>query len=100
YLAQPWRIDWATFPMFLGDEGAHGIMAMHILRGARPVFYYGAFYHGAFDAYLTAILFQVFHASLAILRITPGLFALATIVATYFVGLRMYGRREGLLAAA
>lgn len=100
YLAQPWRIDWATFPMFLGDEGAHGIMAMHILRGARPVFYYGAFYHGAFDAYLTAALFGIFRASLLVLRVTPALFFLATIAASYFVGLRLYGRREGLLAAA
>lgn len=100
YGVQTWRIDWATFPMFLGDEGAHGLMAMHILRGARPVFYYGAFYHGAFDAYLTAVLFKVFGASLAILRVTPALFALATIAATYLVGARLYGRREGLLAAA
>lgn len=100
YLLQPWRIEWATFPMFIGDEGAHGLMARHIAAGARPIFYYGAYYHGAFDAYLSAMLFGLFGESLTVLRVLPGLFSLLTVVATFAIGRRLYGTREGLLAAA
>jgi len=100
YLSEPWRIDWATFPMFLGDEGAHGMMARHIREGALPVFYYGAYYHGAFDAYLSAALFGLFGESLLSLRLLPGLCALASVLLTFALGRRLYGTREGLLAAA
>ena len=100
YLLQPWRIDWATFPMFLGDEGAHGLMAMHILEGARPIFYYGAYYHGAFDAYLTAASFALFGPSLTLVRLTPLFFSLILIAASYVAARRFYGVAAGLLAAA
>jgi hypothetical protein len=98
YLTQPWRIDWAALPTFLGDEGAHGLMALHIQRGARPVFYYGAYYHGAFDAYLSALAFSIFGRSVATLRAIPGLFALASIPLAYAITRRLYGHRQGLLA--
>lgn len=100
YLAQPWRIDWAIFPMFIGDEGAHGLMARHITEGARPIFYYGGYYHGAFDAYLSAGLFGLFGESLAALRALPGLFSAVTVVAAYLLASRLYDRRTALLAAA
>lgn len=100
WLLQPWRLDRAAFPMFLGDEGAHGLMALHILGGARPIFYYGAFYHGAFDAYLSAAAFWLFGDSLAGLRLIPTSFALASIPLAYGIGQRLYGRRAALLAAA
>lgn len=99
FLAQPWRVDQAVFPMFLGDEGAHGLMALHIQDGARPVFYYGAYYHGAFDAYLSAGLFQAFGSSLATLRLLPTLFGFLCILLAYAVARRMYGAKAAVLAA-
>lgn len=100
YVTQSWRIDGATFPMFLGDEGVHGLMGRHILAGNRPVFYYGSYYLGALDAYLTALLFAVFEPGLAALRAVPGLYALLVIPVAWGIARRLYGPRAGWLAAA
>lgn len=100
YLLDPTRVDWRTFSMLLSDEGAHGIMAMHILRGARPVFYYGAYYLGALDAYVSAVLFHFFGESIAVLRSTSMLFSLACIPIVYLITAKLYSKRAGLLAAS
>ena len=44
---------------FNSDEAVIGLMAKHILNGARPVFYYGQAYMGSLDAFLVAGMFQL-----------------------------------------
>ncbi len=100
YLAQPWRADQATFPMFRGDEGMLGLMGRHIIEGARPIFIYGVFHQGALDAYLVAVSFMLFGKTLLSLRLMPVVLAVACIGLTYLIGRELYGRRAALLAAS
>ncbi|MFQ5667575.1 MAG: ArnT family glycosyltransferase [Candidatus Binatia bacterium] len=100
YLGQPWRVDLSVPPAFLAAEGIVGLMARHILAGARPVFYYGQYYMGALEAYLAAGLFRAFGPSVTTLRLAPTLFAVAWIPLTAGIAGRLYGRRAGFLAAA
>jgi hypothetical protein len=44
---------------FNGDEAIVALMARHILRGERPVFFYGQAYLGATDAWLVAASFSI-----------------------------------------
>jgi len=85
--------------MILGDEGALGLMGIHIQRGARPIFYYGGYYLGAIDAYLAAASFSVFGPSLRSLRAVPSVLALTAIPLAYLVAKHLYGRLQGFLAA-
>ena len=65
-----WRGLWLArdaFPLH-GDEAVVLLMARHILRGARPVFFYGQAYMGSLDAYLVAGAFALFGESLAVAR--------------------------------
>jgi hypothetical protein len=100
YLLQPWRIERGELPAFLSDEGVVGLMAMHILSGARPLFFYGQYYLGALEAYLVAPMFWAFGESLTVLRAVPTLFAISWIPLTYGIAQRLYGRRAALLSAA
>jgi len=99
YLSQPWRIDASVPAAFLTAEGLVGLMGRHIVRGARPVFYYGQFYLGAFEAYLAALAFKVFGASMTTLRVVPTVSAVMWVPLTGAVAWQLYGRRAGLLAA-
>jgi hypothetical protein len=100
YLAQVWRIDLSEHPVFIDDEGVLGLMARHILAGARPLFYYGQYYLGALEAYLTAVVFEFFGESMTTLRVVPTLFALSWVPLTGAIASRLYGKRAGYLAAA
>ena len=44
---------------FNSDEAVVALMARHILRGARPVFFYGQSYMGSLDAWLAAAAFKI-----------------------------------------
>jgi len=100
YLVQPWRIDLSEHPVFISDEGVVGLMARHILAGARPVFYYGQYYLGALEAYCTAAVFRMLGESMTTLRLVPTLFAAGWIPLVGTIAARIYGTRAGLLAAA
>src|ERR1700730_6025442 len=53
------------WPATDSDEGTMGLEAMHIaFRGEHPVFLYGQNYMGTIEAYLGALLFRLFGASL------------------------------------
>jgi hypothetical protein len=81
------------------DEVIPGLMARHILLGARPVFFYGQHYFGAAEAYLIAAVYAVagFHPRLAVV---PALAAsLALIPVTYLLGRHLGGRAAGWAAA-
>ncbi|MEX0788600.1 MAG: hypothetical protein WD906_05045 [Anaerolineales bacterium] len=64
-----------AFP-FNADEAVVGLMARHILSGARPLFFYGQAYLGSLDAYLVAGAFRLFGESvLAIRMVQVALYA-------------------------
>jgi hypothetical protein len=101
YLTQPWRIDLSVPRAYVATEGLMGIRALHILAGARPVFLVdGAYFHGSFEAYVTAVAFQLFGASMTVLRLVPTLLAMGWVVLTGLLAARLYGKRAGYLAAA
>lgn len=57
-----------AFP-FNADEAVVGLMARHILSGARPLFFYGQAYLGSLDAYFVAGAFRIFGESVLAIRI-------------------------------
>lgn len=100
YLAQPWRVDQATFGMLRSDEGNLGLMTRHVLEGARPIFVYGIYHQGALEAYLGAAPFILFGKTLLSLRLTAVLLAVGGIWLTYLIARELYDRPTGLLAAS
>lgn len=71
-----------------GDEALLGIQAEHILRGERPLYFYGLSYFGSLEAYVVAALSAVFGPSVAILRAVTTAFGLLLIALTWwFAGL-------------
>jgi hypothetical protein len=66
-----------------GDEALVGIQAVHILRGERPVYFYGQAYMGSLEAYLVAIIFAVAGASVWTLRTEPILLSLVVVWLTW-----------------
>jgi hypothetical protein len=100
YLANPARIDISEHPVFIADEAILGLMARHILAGARPIFYYGQAYMGATEAYLAAPLFAAFGDSLTTLRVVPVLSTFVSIGLVAAIAVAVYGRMVALLAAA
>src|SRR5713101_3820499 len=76
---------------FNADEAVVGLMARHILRGERPIFFYGQSYLGSLDAWLVAGAFALWGPSVPAIRLVQiGLF-LCTMATTYWLGLRIYG---------
>lgn len=67
------------------DSSTVGLMALRILEGDRPLFYYGQLYMGSLEAYVAALMFAVFGVSATVLALSPILFSVALIVATYFL---------------
>lgn len=100
YLWNLSRVDAAEHPASIAAEGVVGIMALHILNGARPVFYYGQYYMGALEGYLAAGVFRLAGESMAALRVVPALFAVAWIPLTMLITCRLFGKRAGWLAGA
>ncbi len=81
------------------DTSTVGLMALHILKGGRPLFYYGQSYMGALEAYVAALLFALFGPSEVALALSPILFSLGWIAATYLLFRELMGERAGLAAA-
>lgn len=81
------------------DQSIVGIMAMHILEGDRPFFFYGQSYYGPLDAYVTAPLIAIFGPSRMIIRVAALLFSLIFIWVTYWVGKRLFSEDVGWYSA-
>ncbi|MCL5997789.1 MAG: hypothetical protein M1546_17300 [Chloroflexi bacterium] len=81
------------------DEAVVGLIAQRILHGERPFFEAGFLQHGFLEAYLTAPLFAAFGMNRLTLRLVPLGFSLLFILAVYWLGQALYGRRAGLLSA-
>jgi 4-amino-4-deoxy-L-arabinose transferase-like glycosyltransferase len=81
------------------DQAVLGIMAYHVQQGERPVFYSGQPYTGSLEAYLSALVFQVFGANDFTLRVPALLFSVAFVGAVFWLGAVLYGYRIATLAA-
>jgi hypothetical protein len=85
-------------PLTNSDEGTIGIMALHIAyRGERPIFFYGQYYMGAFEAYVAAALFHLFGPSLFTLRLGLVLMFTGFLVSTYLLTRWLYTKTWALL---
>ena len=81
------------------DTSVVALMGMDILEGARPLFYYGQAYMGAFEAYFVAAAFRLFGPSPEVLVLAPTCFALAWAAASFFLFRIIFGTAAGLAAA-
>ncbi|HEX4207365.1 MAG TPA: hypothetical protein VHZ51_24830, partial [Ktedonobacteraceae bacterium] len=82
-----------NWPMLNSDEGTMGIMARHIAyRGEWPIFFYGQYYMGVFQAYVGALLFHLFGASLFSLRLGLVLMSLGFLGCMYLLTRALYTR--------
>jgi len=84
-LALLWKLlllSEGAFP-FNADEAVVALMARHILKGERPLFFYGQAYMGSLDAYLVAAGFWAFGEHVLVLRLVQALLYCGTIGALY-----------------
>ena len=81
------------------DTAVVGQMALEILDGDRPAFFAGQSYMGALEAYLLAAVFVLVPAGRVTMTFVTIGFALAWIVATFFLFRRQYGGWAALAAA-
>jgi len=81
------------------DTATVGLMGIHILKGARPLFFYGQNYFGSMEAYFAALLFWLFGTSEFVLTMSPAIFSLGWIGATYLLFGELLGVGAGLAAA-
>jgi hypothetical protein len=81
------------------DESVVGLMALHILNGERPAFYWGQAYLGSLEAYLAAAAFALTGPSNLVLKLVPALAFLVFVLATYLAARRDYGRPVALASA-
>src|SRR5512136_1750201 len=84
---------------FNGDEAIVALMARHILRGERPVFFYGQAYLGSTDAWLVAASFSVFGESVLAIRIVHILLFAGVVFTTYLLARRCLQDEWGARAA-
>jgi 4-amino-4-deoxy-L-arabinose transferase-like glycosyltransferase len=84
---------------FNADEAVVGLMARHILRGERPVFFYGQAYLGSLDAWLVAAAFTLLGPTVLAIRLVQIALLLGTVATTYWLGLQIY-RSQWIAGAA
>ncbi|MCP5489023.1 MAG: glycosyltransferase family 39 protein [Verrucomicrobia bacterium] len=90
----------AVLGMYLSDDaGTVALMALDILKGARPLFLYGFPYSGALQAYLVAGSFAIFGIHTFSFVLPTLLLTSAWVVVTYGLFRELYGSRTGLAAA-
>ncbi len=103
-LAGAWAIRWAvvTGPLSTleSDESVAGLMALGILRGERPVFYWGQPYLAAMEMYLDAAVFSLAGVSPFTFKLAPVALSVLFVATTYAVGRAYFDRRVGVLSAA
>jgi len=82
------------------DTGTVGWMAVNILEGERPAFFYGQNYMGALEAYVGAIMIGLFGVSDLAISLSTTLFAAFWIWSNYLLFTTIAkNRRSGLIAA-
>ncbi len=81
------------------DTGTIGLMAVNILQGDRPLFFYGQFYMGAIEAYVAAFWVLILGFSEQAVSLSPISFSLLWILASYLLFKELLDSRGGLIAA-
>lgn len=82
----------AGWPQTNSDEGLMGLMALHIATGRDfPLFFYGQVYMGTLQAYLGALLFPIFGASVLALRLGLLLLFILFALVMYTLVRLLYG---------
>jgi hypothetical protein len=84
---------------FNGDEAIVALMARHILRGERPVFFYGQAYLGATDAWLIAASFSIFGETVCAIRVVHIALYAGVVFTTYLLARRYLHSEWGARAA-
>jgi 4-amino-4-deoxy-L-arabinose transferase-like glycosyltransferase len=84
---------------FHADEAVVGLMARHILQGARPTFFYGQAYMGSLDAWLVAAGFTLLGQSVMVMRLVQSALYLLAVAAGYTVAWRLIARPVAAAAA-
>ncbi|OGW63156.1 MAG: hypothetical protein A2V83_05485 [Nitrospirae bacterium RBG_16_64_22] len=82
------------------DMAVMGLMAMHVLRGEYPIFYWGEPYCGPIESYLAAVLMYFLGPSRAVLNLSPLLFSVAFNAVLYLLAKRLFGVWAGRAALA
>jgi 4-amino-4-deoxy-L-arabinose transferase-like glycosyltransferase len=73
---------------FNGDEAIVALMARHILRGERPVFFYGQAYLGSTDGWLVALSYSFFGESVFAIRVVHITLFAGVVWTTYLLAKR------------
>ncbi|HIE10879.1 MAG TPA: hypothetical protein EYP62_04640, partial [Kiritimatiellae bacterium] len=84
---------------FTFDTGTVELMARHILRGERPLFFYGQAYMGAAEAYLAALFAGIAAPSEFAVTLSPITMGLLWLIGMYLLFREIAGPRAGLAAA-
>ncbi len=94
-----WRLDSLPFGVWY-DEAEYGLQALRILNDPqfRPVFE-GAINGPAHYLYLVAGSFDLFGVNVGAVRLVNAVFGVLTVLAGYWVGRELFGRRIGLVLA-
>lgn len=82
------------------DTATPGLMALDILEGARPLFYYGQNYMGAIEAYAAAVFFALLGPSSFALSLAPILFGVGWAAAQWLLFRSLFGRAAAWAAFA
>jgi 4-amino-4-deoxy-L-arabinose transferase-like glycosyltransferase len=100
-LAILYKVIWlaAGAVPFNGDEAIVALMARHILRGERPVFFYGQAYLGATDAWLVAASFSIFGENIFAVRVVHIVLFAGVVFTTYLLARRYLHSEWGARAA-
>ncbi|MHC4090040.1 MAG: glycosyltransferase family 39 protein, partial [Planctomycetota bacterium] len=93
-IALAWRGPWLlrAHRTLDADEAVTGIMAMDVLGGALPLYYYGQGYLGTLEPLVAAPLFALLGRSPAVLRLAPLLLFAVSLVIQYAVVRRWFGK--------
>jgi len=92
------RIAYLLTPPINSDRAIIGLIGRHILHGEFPVFFYGDYYEGVFEAYVAAPLFWLFGSSRYVLNSVPAIMSLILIYAVYKLAQTLYGNNASKLA--
>jgi 4-amino-4-deoxy-L-arabinose transferase-like glycosyltransferase len=93
------RLALAWHPTLWPDEATSGLMALAVLRGELPVYFFGQPFMGALDAYLTAPFLAVFGVSGRTLESVAVLASVLWAALTVRLAWEGFGRRAALVAA-
>jgi 4-amino-4-deoxy-L-arabinose transferase-like glycosyltransferase len=85
---------------FNADEAVVALMARHILKGERPIFFYGQAYMGSLDAYLVAIGFYSFGEQVWVIRLIQILLYCGVILTSAWMARRLSGGWAALVITA